>query len=183
MSRRPGWFTWRRAALATLIAAGGSVGGVALASSDGQQQFSGRTLTISNRVLEAPNTGPNGDGNSGDLLLRLPGVGDITITGCTFHNNVANANVSFQNTSEIPIEAIGATAFNRQPGFAPGEKGVLLFLPGGDDAISHLIFAGGSGAQRRVASVELASLFEQPADLCSFDIQATAQFAPGGGNG
>ncbi len=133
-------------------------------------------------MLEVPNTGPNGDGDSGDLLLRLPSIGDITITGCTFHNNVANANVSFQNTSDIPIEAIGASAFNRQPGFAPGEKGVLLFL-GSGPGIEHLMFAGGTGVQRRVAAVELASFFEQPADLCSFDVQATAQFAPGGGSG
>jgi hypothetical protein len=36
--------------------------------------------------------------------------------------------------------------------------------------------AGGTGAQRRVASVQLAVFFDTTANACNFDIQATAQY-------
>jgi hypothetical protein len=160
------------AAMAVLTGVG--AGAVAVASGSGSEQFGGRAHVVSNRLLAAPNTGPSGDGNSGALLLRLPGFGDFIVNRCTFSNGVDNEAIGFRNTSGIPIDVIGTSAFGRSPTFAPGESSTILFL-GGAGAPSHLLLAGGDGLQRRVASVDLATLFENNA--CSFDIQATPQFA------
>ena len=154
-----------------------TAGAVAFASRDGEEQLSGRALTVSNRVLAEPNTGPEGDGNSGELLLRLPGFGDFTITGCTFRNGVPNSNFSFRNTANVRVEVIGISAFNRDPTFAPGESAIVEFFGGQHSQPRDLLLTAGMGEQLRVASIHLTSLFETATNQCSFVIQATAQSA------
>ena len=173
----------RLAVLGLVVVGGVAAGAVALASSGEQGQFSGRTVVVSNRVLTPANSGPNGDGNSGDLLLSLPGFGDFTITGCKFVNGVTNANFSFRNTADIPVDLIGVSAFNRQPTFAPGESAVVEFISGlGRPSFNEqFLLTGGTGTERRVASLQFGFVFTA-ADQCSFSVQATAQAAHPLGN-
>jgi hypothetical protein len=154
-----------------------AAGAVALASSGSAGQFSGPTQTVSNRLFTPPNTGPNHDGNSGALLLRLPGFGDLTITRCALINGFFNdAIVSYHNTSGVPVDILGEfPVFGGT--FVPGQTAVLQFFTSqGGPVKSNAVLAAGQGPQRRVATMQMGNLFGTAGE-CTFDAQATAQFA------
>jgi hypothetical protein len=166
---------WLAGAIAVVIVGIIAAVGVALAAKDDQSQFSGRALIVSNRLFTSANTGPNGDGNSGDLLLRLPGFGDFTITGCTFGNGVSRSVLSFRNTTDIPVELIGGGAFGRGPTYMPGESAIVDFYFGPVGGLGRYLLAAGTAEQRRVAPVEIAFTFDAPTNQCRWNAQATAQ--------
>ena len=60
---------------------------------------------------------------------------------------------------------------------------MVAFLSGEPARPSQYLLAGGTGDERRVASVQLISFFQTASEQCSFDIQATAQFAHPPGKG
>jgi hypothetical protein len=153
-----------------------AAGAVALASSGSAGQFSGPTQTVSNRLFTPPNTGPNHDGNSGALLLRLPGFGDLTITRCTLINGFDAANVSYHNTSGVPVDILGEDPV-RGGTYVPGQTaGLQSWTSQGGPVLGIALLAAGQGPQRRVATMQMGNLFGTAGE-CTFDAQATVQFA------
>jgi hypothetical protein len=180
-----GWkWRWRVSVLAGLVVAVTvAASAIAVASGGGSSQFSGQALTISN-ILAAPvNAGPNGDGNTGARLLRIPRIGDLTVSHCTTNGfpNGDNKRLTFTNTATIPIATAGTfspifVGNDNAPIIAPGESGTIAF-GGGTNIPSTILLTGGSGSNRRVATLTLNGRFDSTANQCDFEVQATIQYA------